>query len=126
MVALNITHKERPWKKLIIAHLQLLVRTAQDPLQFMYQDGIGLDDGWCMVRIMFFDFSSAFSTILPELMGVKPQLMQVDESIIPWIMNHLTGRKQFVEHCGCVRYVYVQHCNPSRDCTGSLPVTKVL
>ena len=50
-----------------------------------------LDTSGNTVRIMFFDFSSAFNTIQPVLLGEKLRLMQVDESIISWIMDYLTG-----------------------------------
>ncbi|KAI4900662.1 hypothetical protein NFI96_006187, partial [Prochilodus magdalenae] len=94
-----------------------LVRAALDLLQFAYQDAIGVDDAviylmdkvhfhldiaGSAVRIMFFDFSSAFNTLQPVLLGEKLRQMQVDESIISWTMDYLTGRPQFVRMQGCV------------------------
>ncbi|KAI4899540.1 hypothetical protein NFI96_016156 [Prochilodus magdalenae] len=94
-----------------------LVRAALDPLQFAYQDAIRVDDAviylmdkvhsnldtaGSAVRIMFFDFSSAFNTLQPVLLGDKLRQMQVDESIISWTMDYLTGRPQFVWMHGCV------------------------
>ncbi|KAI4904877.1 hypothetical protein NFI96_011566, partial [Prochilodus magdalenae] len=94
-----------------------LVRAALDPLQFAYQDAIGVDDAviylmdkvhshldtaGSAVRIMFFDFSSAFNTLQPVLLGEKLRQMQVHESIISWTMDYLTGRPQFVRMQGCV------------------------
>ncbi|KAI4903673.1 hypothetical protein NFI96_008971 [Prochilodus magdalenae] len=84
---------------------------------FAYQDAIGVDDAviylmdkvhshldtaGSAVRIMFFDFSSAFNTLQPVLLGDKLRQMQVDESIISWTMDYLTGRPQFVRMQGCV------------------------
>ncbi|KAI4898937.1 hypothetical protein NFI96_007064 [Prochilodus magdalenae] len=51
---------------------------------------------------MFFDFSSAFNTLQPVLLGDKLRQMQVDESIISWTMDYLTGPPQFVRMQGCV------------------------
>ncbi|KAI3364871.1 hypothetical protein L3Q82_001054 [Scortum barcoo] len=66
-----------------------LVSSFMDPLQFAYQPDIGVDDAviyllhtslthlekaGSTVRIMFFDFSSAFNTIQPRLLGDKLQL----------------------------------------------------
>ncbi|KAI4898558.1 hypothetical protein NFI96_004317 [Prochilodus magdalenae] len=104
-------------ERLMLGHMKPLVRAALDPLQFAYQDAIGVDDAviylmdkvdshldtaGSAVRIMFFDFSSAFNTLQPVLLGEKLRQMQVDESIISWTMDYLTGRPQFVRMQGCV------------------------
>ncbi|KAI3363931.1 hypothetical protein L3Q82_001533 [Scortum barcoo] len=82
-----------------------------DPLQFAYQPDIGVDDAviyllhtslthlekaGSTVRIMFFDFSSAFNTIQPRLLGDKLQLAGVDHHLTTWILDYLTHRPQFV------------------------------
>ncbi|KAI4895107.1 hypothetical protein NFI96_009396 [Prochilodus magdalenae] len=104
-------------ERLMLGHMKPLVRAALDPLQLAYQDVIGVDDAviylmdkkhshldtaGSAVRIMFFDFSSAFNTLQPVLLGEKLRQMQVDESIISWTMDYLTGRPQFVRMQGCV------------------------
>ncbi|KAI3369373.1 hypothetical protein L3Q82_007607 [Scortum barcoo] len=77
-------------ERLVLAHLRPLVSSFMDPLQFAYQPDIGVDDAVIIyllhtslthlekagstVRIMFFDFSSAFNTIQPRLLGDKLQL----------------------------------------------------
>ncbi|KAI3368146.1 hypothetical protein L3Q82_007811 [Scortum barcoo] len=48
------------------------------------------------VRITFFDFSSAFNTIQPLLLGEKLRVMGVDDTMISWITDYVTGRPQFV------------------------------
>ena len=73
-------------EKLVLAYLRPVVKPAMDPLQFAYQPNIGVDDGviylqdralsqlekaGSTVRIMFFDFSSAFNTIQPTLLKDK-------------------------------------------------------
>ncbi|KAI3366303.1 hypothetical protein L3Q82_000430 [Scortum barcoo] len=45
---------------------------------------------------MFFDFSSAFNTIQPRLLGDKLQLAGVDHHLTTWILDYLTHRPQFV------------------------------
>ncbi|TWW78118.1 Protein bicaudal D -like protein 2 [Takifugu flavidus] len=45
---------------------------------------------------MFFDFSSAFNTIQPRLLGDKLQVAGVDQHITTWILDYLTQRPQFV------------------------------
>ena len=55
-----------------------------------------LDGGGGTVRITFFDFSSAFNTIQPLLMGEKLRVVGVDDTMISWITDYLTGRPQFV------------------------------
>ncbi|KAJ8359208.1 hypothetical protein SKAU_G00157330 [Synaphobranchus kaupii] len=89
-----------------------LVSSTLDPLQFAYQPHVGVDDTIIyllqrayssldrpksMVRIMFFDFSSAFNTIQPRLLKYKLEDMQVDAPTVSWIEDYLTGRPQFIK-----------------------------
>ncbi|KAI3353469.1 hypothetical protein L3Q82_019997, partial [Scortum barcoo] len=98
-------------ERLVLAQLRPQVRKFLDPLQFAYQPHLGVDDaviyllqrahmhldgGGGTVRITFFDFSSAFNTIQPLLLGEKLQVMGVDDTMISWITDYLTGRPQFV------------------------------
>ena len=48
------------------------------------------------VRMMFFDFSSAFNTIQPHLLANKMLSMSVPSDMILWITDYLTSRSQFV------------------------------
>ena len=67
----------KAFEGLVLNQLRPAVSVHLDPLQFAYQAGIGVDDAIiyllnraltyldtpaCTVRIMFFDFSSAFNT----------------------------------------------------------------
>ena len=54
------------------------------------------------MRVVFFDYSSAFNTIQPALLQKKHQKTQVDASTITWITDYLTTRPQFVRLNGCV------------------------
>ncbi|TWW62754.1 hypothetical protein D4764_04G0014010 [Takifugu flavidus] len=98
-------------ERLILTHLRPLVSSLMDPLQFAYQPSIGVDDAviyllhsslihlekaGSTMRIMFFDFSSAFNTIQPRLLGNKLQVAGVDHHLTTWILNLLTQRPQFV------------------------------
>ncbi|KAG5280428.1 hypothetical protein AALO_G00089020 [Alosa alosa] len=72
------SHVMKTMERLVLGMLRPQVRHALDPLQFAYQEKVGVDDaityllhrthshidkGKSAVRIMFFDFSSAFNTI---------------------------------------------------------------
>ena len=98
-------------ERLVLANLRLQVRALLNPLQFAYQPHLGVDDaviyllqqdhshldgGGGTVRITFFDFCGAFNTIQPLLLGKKLQVMGVDDTMISWITDYLTGRPQFV------------------------------
>ncbi|KAI4877761.1 hypothetical protein NFI96_007703 [Prochilodus magdalenae] len=111
------SHLMKTLERLMLGHMKPLVRAALDPLQFAYQDAIGVDDAvihlidnvhshldtaGSAVRIMFFDFFSAFNTLQPVLLGEKLRQMQVDESIISWNMDYMSGGPQFVRMQGCV------------------------
>lgn len=79
--------------------------------QFAYRDNIEVEEAvlyllhWGYthlnifggyVRVMFFNFSSAFNTIKPSILSDKLDQMQVDSNIINWIADYLTGRPQFI------------------------------
>uniref|UniRef100_A0A669BD36 Reverse transcriptase domain-containing protein n=1 Tax=Oreochromis niloticus TaxID=8128 RepID=A0A669BD36_ORENI len=104
-------------ERLVLAQLRRLVSSSLDPLQFAYQPGIGADDAvihllhrslahletaGSTVRIMFFDFSSAFNTILPLVLKDKLENSGVDHLLTTWILDYLTDRPQCVRTQGCV------------------------
>ncbi|XP_061107787.1 receptor-interacting serine/threonine-protein kinase 4-like [Conger conger] len=60
-----------------------------------------MDKGKGAVRIMFFDFSSAFNTIQPARLRDKLVQMGVDTHLVSWIRDYLTGRTQFVRLKDC-------------------------
>ncbi|KAI4883525.1 hypothetical protein NFI96_005239 [Prochilodus magdalenae] len=87
-----------------------------DPLQFAYREKVGVEDamlyllhrahshldkGGSAVRVMFFDFSSAFNTIQPLRLKDKLARMQVDPHLVSWITDYLTGRPQYVRLRDC-------------------------
>nr|XP_046254202.1 uncharacterized protein LOC124064049 [Scatophagus argus] len=54
-----------------------------------------LDRAGSTVRVMFFDVSSAFNTIRPALLCSKLLDMQVNDSLVTWIGDYLTGQPQY-------------------------------
>ncbi|KAI4885627.1 hypothetical protein NFI96_005524 [Prochilodus magdalenae] len=87
-----------------------------DPLQFAYREKVGVEDamlylfhlahshldkGGSAVRVMFFDFSSAFNTIQPLRLKDKLASMQVYPHLVSWITDYLTGRPQYVRLKDC-------------------------
>nr|XP_024657355.1 ankyrin repeat and protein kinase domain-containing protein 1-like [Maylandia zebra] len=85
------------------------IASDEDPREFAYQPGIGVEDAiiyllhralthlekpGSSVRIMFFDFSSAFNTIQPRLLRDRLELLGVDHHMSQWILDYLTGRPQ--------------------------------
>ena len=80
------SHIMKTLERLVLTDIRPRTSKFMDPLQFAYQPNIGVDDALIYmlqrthahldtadanVRIMFFDFSSAFNTIQPELLGEK-------------------------------------------------------
>lgn len=59
-----------------------------------------LNVGCCIVRMLFFDFSSAFNTIQASLLQEKLNIMAVDPLLVRWIMDYLTNRPQFLRFGG--------------------------
>lgn len=104
-------------KKPVLSHIRPKVNTSNDPLQFAYQPKLGLDDTLiymlqrvhahldtadAMVRIMYFDFSSAFNAIQPELLGEKLRGIQVESELVSRVLDYLTARPQYVRLQNCV------------------------
>ena len=92
------------------------------PLQFACRPGIGVDDTviyllhrslshlentGSTVRVMFFDFSSAFNTIHPSLLRGKLEGAGVDCHLAAWTTDYLTNRLQYVRLHNCVSDVVV-------------------
>ncbi|KAI4875863.1 hypothetical protein NFI96_034109, partial [Prochilodus magdalenae] len=92
------------------------VHHVEDSLQFAYREKVGVEDAilyllhrahshldkWGgAVRVMFFDFSSAFNTIQPLLLRDKLMKMEVDMHLVTWITDYLTGRPQHVRIRDC-------------------------
>ena len=104
-------------ERLVLRRLKPQTEHAQDPLQFAYQESVGVDDAVLYllhraysyldvrgnhVRIMFFDFSSAFNTIQPRLLRSRLDSMGLPSSITAWITDYLTNRPQYVRLGSCV------------------------
>ena len=98
------SHLMKTLERLVLVHLCPLVGPFMDPLQFAYQPGTGVDDAniflldrslshlekpGSTVRIMFFNFSSAFNTIQPALLGDKLGLAGVNQHLTSWILDYL-------------------------------------
>ena len=79
-------HIMKCFERVVLGHLKEQVAPHVDPLQFAYRKRVGVDDALILmmhkiyshlespassVRIMFFDFSSAFNTIQPHILANK-------------------------------------------------------
>ncbi|KAK2912245.1 hypothetical protein Q8A73_006358 [Channa argus] len=97
--------------------LRPLVKPSLDLSQFAYQPQLEVEDALIYllhyiynhldkpggsVRIMFFDFSSAFNTIQPVLLEEILKGIVVDTTVVPWILDYLTNRPQYVFLWNCV------------------------
>lgn len=101
----------------LLRTLRSQVDHALDPLQFAYRELSGVEDAvlfmlhWAYthldypesyVRVMLLDFSSAFNTIRPRILGDKLKEIGVDISLITWILDYLTEQPQFVKLDNCL------------------------
>ncbi|TWW73111.1 hypothetical protein D4764_15G0005050 [Takifugu flavidus] len=84
------SHIMKVMERLVLSHLRPLRAYSS------------LDRPNTTVRVMFFDFSSAFNTIQPRLLRAKLEKMQMDAPLVSWIEDYLTGRPQFVRLRSCV------------------------
>uniref|UniRef100_A0A672K3U7 Reverse transcriptase domain-containing protein n=1 Tax=Sinocyclocheilus grahami TaxID=75366 RepID=A0A672K3U7_SINGR len=101
----------KSFERLVLAHLKDITGPLLDPLQFAYRANRSVDDAVNMglhyvlqhldrpgtyVRILFVDFSSAFNTIIPNLLLPKLSQLSVPTSVCQWINSFLTDRQQLV------------------------------
>lgn len=111
------SHIVKTLERLILRHLRPQVERAQDSLQFAYRERIGVEDAVLYmlhrahshldgssgyVRLVFFDFSSAFNAIRPHILRDKLEGMGVDSYLTSWVSDYLRGRPQFVRLENCV------------------------
>ncbi len=111
------SHMIKRFERLVLFYIRTSVSTQMDLLQFAYHPNISVNDALiymlqraythldtpdASVRITFFDFSSAFNTIQPSLLGEKMEKMNVDLSLVLWCMDYLCLRPQYVRLQNCV------------------------
>ncbi|KAI4903543.1 hypothetical protein NFI96_030846 [Prochilodus magdalenae] len=95
------------FERLVLRHIKTLLPPSLDPLQFAYRPNRSTDDAISTtlhlalthldnrdtyVRMLFIDFSSAFSTIIPQHLIGKLNLLGLNTSLSNWILDFLTGR----------------------------------
>ena len=132
------SHVMKTLERLVLDQLRPIVRPHLDPLEFAYQLRSGAEDSiiyllnrvythldkpGSTVRVMFFDFSSAFNTIGPALLGDKLMAMLVDPPLcvldcgLPHWLTTVCALAAL-----CVRCSGQQHWGPTRDCPLSSPL----
>ena len=87
--------------RVVLLHIQTQVVNLTDPLQFACQKNRRIDDAIlhvlnnvCLhsdkprssVRLMFYDFSSAFNTIQPQILEYKLMHMKMEACIVFWVL----------------------------------------
>ncbi len=108
------------FESLVLNYIKQLLCAAEDKLQFAYKTGVGVNDAIIhllyksvshletsgnIVRITFFDFSSAFNTIQPALFKNKLENARLHQSVVSWLMDYLSNRPQYVRMHNCVTQV---------------------
>ncbi|XP_034027442.1 fat storage-inducing transmembrane protein 2 [Thalassophryne amazonica] len=93
----------------ILPNIRDTVAPHMDTLQFTYQPNFSVDDALiymlhraysyldtpdASVRLMFFEFTSAFNTIRSVLLGEKMRRMEVEDSLVQWCLDYLSHRPQ--------------------------------
>ena len=132
------SHLMKSLERLVLSLLRPLVSSSLDPLQFAYQLRLGVEDSITFllhcacahldrsestVRIMFMDFSSAFNTVRPALLGSKLTAMQVDPPLVSWITDYLTGLTTVCQTAGrCVLHCGQQYWGSTGNCSFPLSV----
>ncbi len=101
------------FERLLKEHICSSIPAILDLLQFAYRPNRSTDDAISQVlhsslthidskngnyvRLLFFDYSSAFNTIVPTKLAVKLSDLGLNTSLCDWIQDFLTGRPQVVK-----------------------------
>ena len=64
---------------------------------------VHLDKPDISIRLMFYDYSSAFNTIQPHILAQKMADKNISPFTVLWILNYLTSRPQHVKLCDTIR-----------------------
>ncbi|KAL0165593.1 hypothetical protein M9458_037437, partial [Cirrhinus mrigala] len=80
----------KSFERLVLAYLKDITGPLLDPLQFAYRANRDL------CKDLDVDFSSAFNTIIPDILQIKLSQLSVPTSICQWITSFLTDRQQLV------------------------------
>uniref|UniRef100_A0A669B3Y2 Reverse transcriptase domain-containing protein n=1 Tax=Oreochromis niloticus TaxID=8128 RepID=A0A669B3Y2_ORENI len=139
------------FEKLVLKHIKDCLPPSFDPHQFAYranrstEDAIStalhsalhhLENPGTSVRMLFVDYSSAFNTIIPDILIDKLVNLDFPPSTCAWIKNFLTDRSQSVKvgnqqsstlslstgsPQGCVLSpllytIYTSDCTPTHPC----------
>ena len=100
-------------ERIILKVIKSFTAPFSDPLQFAYSAKRSTEDALLfsleklyshlersksgnMARILYFDFSSAFNTLQPSILGKKLLNNNVPSDCILWVLDYLIQRSQFV------------------------------
>ena len=99
------------FERLVLSYLKASTDHLMDPLQFAYRPNRSVDDAINIAlhyilqhldnrntyaRVLFVDYSSAFNTIIPDLLHSKLTHLNIHPLTCLWITDFLTNRRQYV------------------------------
>ena len=108
----SIVFKYMYMEKIVLLTIKNETKLFMDSFQFAYKEKRSVEDATlillnaiakhletpkCYARALFIDFSSAFNTIQPHLLAQKLLDMNVNVSIVSWVLDFMTDRRQFVK-----------------------------
>lgn len=100
------------FENLVLCHIRVSIPPTLDQFQFAYklktstEDAVSTDIHKALshlehqqsyVRMLFIDYSSAFNTILPEVLIVKLAQLGLTPNICSWVKDFLRNRSQQVK-----------------------------
>ena len=118
------------FEKLVSQHIKSTLPPIFDLHQFAYRAIRSMEDAIAValhttlshlepqgtdVRILFIDYSSAFNTIIPNILGRKLTALGLSSSICTWIKDFLINRPQTVKPLPLLHH-HAQHWLSTRLC----------
>ncbi len=111
----NVLHKLDPYQFVCKEN-----RSTEDALNIMTHFILKhLENPVAYVRVMFMDLSSAFNTLLPDIVLFKLKQMKVNPYLIKWYYAFLTGRQQQVKINSTFSDILVTNVGAPQGCVSS-------
>ena len=100
------------FERLVKDHITSALPDTLDPLQFSYRHNRSTDDAIAItlhsvlthldkrnthIKMLFFDYSSAFNTVVPSKLINKLGALGLNPALCNWVLDFLTGRPQVVK-----------------------------
>ncbi len=119
------------FERILLKYIKDAIPAGLDSLQFAYRENRSTEDAVSLVlhtalthlqhsntyvRMLFVDFSSAFNTVLPDVLALKLHNLGLSAPLCSWIHDFLTNRPQVVRLGGSTSASLILNTGTPQGC----------